>query len=129
MHDYHIHRRHLYYSTAPQTNTLCNLTMIVQSAFSYQALKFEFNVSQSENLHLCCHLVAIFSLKLFPVFGNAVTAADCTLMGLVLLFSLAEVVAEVEVAGRFGDWRGRVWDRDVFQVQEAELDFHRKENL
>lgn len=50
-------------------------------------------------------------------------------MGLVLLFSLAEVVAEVEVAGRFGDWRGRVWDRDIFQVQEAELDFHRKENL
>lgn len=45
--------------------TLCNLTMIVQSAFLYQALKFEFNVSQSENLHLCCHRVAIFGSSLW----------------------------------------------------------------
>lgn len=126
MQDRHVHRRHLYYSTAPQTNTLCNLTVIVQSALSYQALKFEFNVSQSENLHLYCHRVAIFSLKLFSAL---VTTSDCTLTGLVLLFSLAEVVAEVEVAGRFGDWWGRVWNRDIFQVQEAELDFHREENL
>lgn len=52
-----------------------------------------------------------------------------TRLWLVLLFGLAEVVAEVEVAGWFGDRRCRVWDRDVFQVQEAELDFHREENL
>lgn len=126
MQDHRIHRRHFYYSTAPQTNKLRNLTVIVQSSLSYQALKFEFNVSQSENLHFCCHRVAIFSLKLFPVLATLLTA---TLMGLVLLFSLAEVVAEVEVAGWFGDWRGRVWDRDIFQIQEAELDFHREENL
>lgn len=46
-----------------------------------------------------------------------------------LLFGLAKVVAEVKVAGRFGNGRGRVWDRHVLQIQEAELDFHRKENV
>lgn len=66
----------------------------------------------------------------FPVvtcLSNAGATADHT--GLVLLFGLAEVVAEVEVTGWFGDWRCCVWDRDIFQVQEAELDFHREENL
>lgn len=74
MQDHHIHRRHLYYSTAPQTNTLCNLTVIVQSALSYQALKFEFNVSQSENLHLYCHRVAIFILELFSALATLLIA-------------------------------------------------------
>lgn len=50
-------------------------------------------------------------------------------VGASLLLSLAEVVAEVEVARWFGDDRGAVWDGHVFQVQEAELDFHREEDL
>lgn len=44
MRDRRIHHRHLY-------NTLCNLTVIVQSALSYQALKFEFKMSP--NLRTC----------------------------------------------------------------------------
>lgn len=46
-----------------------------------------------------------------------------------LLLRLAEVVAEVEVAGRFGDERRAVRDGHVLQVQEAELDFHGEEDL
>lgn len=46
-----------------------------------------------------------------------------------LLLRLAEVVAEVVVARRFGDdWRA-VWDGNVLQVQEAELDLHGEEDL
>lgn len=46
-----------------------------------------------------------------------------------LLLRLAEVVAEVVVARWFGDdWRV-VWDGDVLQVQEAELNLHGEEDL
>lgn len=46
-----------------------------------------------------------------------------------LLLGLAEVVAEVVVARWFGYDRRAVGDRDVLEVQEAELDLHRKEDL
>lgn len=46
-----------------------------------------------------------------------------------LLLCLAEVVAEVVVARRFGDDRRAVRDGDVLQVQEAELDLHGEEDL
>lgn len=46
-----------------------------------------------------------------------------------LLLSLAEVVAEVVVARRFGDDGRGVGDGDVLQVQEAELDLHGEEDL
>lgn len=46
-----------------------------------------------------------------------------------LLLRLAEVVAEVEVAGWLGDERGALRDGHVLQVQEAELDFHGEEDL
>lgn len=46
-----------------------------------------------------------------------------------LLLRLAEVVAEVVVARWFGDdWRV-VWDGDVLQVQETELNLHGEEDL
>lgn len=35
---------------------------------------------------------------------------------LALLLRLAEIVAEVQVAGRFGDRWGRVWDGDILKV-------------
>lgn len=46
-----------------------------------------------------------------------------------LLFSLAEVVAEVVVARWFGDDRRTVWDGNVLEVQKAELNLHREEDL
>lgn len=46
-----------------------------------------------------------------------------------LLLRLTEVVAEVVVAGRFGDDRRAVRDGNVLQVQEAELDLHGEEDL
>lgn len=46
-----------------------------------------------------------------------------------LLFSLAEVVAEVVVARWFGDDRRTVWDGNVFEVQKTELNLHREEDL
>lgn len=48
---------------------------------------------------------------------------------LALVLCLAEVIAEVKIAGGFGDRRGRVRNGDVLQVQEAELDLHGEENL
>lgn len=46
-----------------------------------------------------------------------------------LLLSLAEVVAEVVVARRFGNDGRAVGDGDVLKVQEAELNLHREEDL
>lgn len=46
-----------------------------------------------------------------------------------LLLSVAEVIAEVVVAWRFGDnWR-IVRYGDILQVQEAQLNLHREEDL
>lgn len=46
-----------------------------------------------------------------------------------LLLRLAEVVAEVVVARRFGDGRRALGDGNVLQVQEAELNLHREQDL
>lgn len=46
-----------------------------------------------------------------------------------LLLRLAEVVAEVVVAGRFGNDGSAVGNGNVLQVQEAELYLHRQEDL
>lgn len=46
-----------------------------------------------------------------------------------LLLRLAEVIAEVVVARWFGDNGGALWDGYVLQVQEAELNLHRQEDL
>lgn len=46
-----------------------------------------------------------------------------------LLLRLAEVVAEVVVARRFGNGGSAVRDGNVLQVQEAELDLHGQEDL
>jgi len=46
-----------------------------------------------------------------------------------LLLRLAEVVAEVVVARRFGDDRRDVGDGNVRKVQEAELNLHREQDL
>lgn len=46
-----------------------------------------------------------------------------------LLLSVAEVVAEIEVAWRFGDSRRIVWYGYVLQVQEPQLNLHREEDL
>ena len=46
-----------------------------------------------------------------------------------LLLRLAEVVAEVVVARRFGDDRRAVGDGNVLQVQEAELNLHGEQDL
>lgn len=40
------------------------------------------------------------------------------------LFCMAEVIAEVEVAGGLWDRRGVVRDADVLQVQEPQFEFH-----
>lgn len=45
------------------------------------------------------------------------------------LLGLAEVVAEVVVAGWFGDDRCTVRNGNVLQIQEAELNLHREEDL
>lgn len=46
-----------------------------------------------------------------------------------LLLGVAEVIAEVVVAWQFGNDWGVVRYGDVLEVQEAELNLHREENL
>ncbi len=48
---------------------------------------------------------------------------------LTLLLSLTEVVAEIVVAWWFGDHWCAVGNGNVFEVQEAKLNFHREEDL
>lgn len=72
--------------------------------------------------HLWRHQVATVSIKLFPILETVKISHLRSTYA--LLFGLAEVVAEVKVAGRFGNGWGGVRYRHVFQIQEAELDFH-----
>lgn len=48
---------------------------------------------------------------------------------MMLLLIVAEVIAEVVVARRFGDGWSTVRDRNVLEIKETELDFHREEDL
>lgn len=45
------------------------------------------------------------------------------------LFCIAEVIAEVEVAGGLWDRRGVVGDADVLQVQEPQFEFHGQQHV
>lgn len=63
------------------------------------------------------------------IFTQSHTPAAVQLIHMMLLLSVAEVIAEVVVAWRFGDGWSTVWDRNVLKIEETELDFHGEEDL
>lgn len=63
------------------------------------------------------------------IFTHSHTLAAVQPIHMMLLLSVAEVIAEVVVARRFGDGWSIVWDRNVLEIKETELDFHREEDL
>lgn len=100
--------------------TFCHLSMIVQGALS-ETITMYFR-SQSSNFPSLAPPSGHCQHQVVSRLGNSkISHLRSTY---VLLFGLAEVVAEVKVAGRFGNGRGGVRYRHVLQIQKAELDFH-----